>query len=301
MASKRQSCEEGLCLCIAKGDADRLVPAASRIHRLGTVVQLQAWRCSSEQLHALLPLRQLTRLSLFGCGELTSIGALRSLPALTTLDLQHCYKLGEIDALSSCTNLQALNLRRCYAVSSVEALSSCCKLRSLNLYETKVADLAALGSCTELEDLHLGYCTRVCSISGLERCTKLQSLVCFKTAVSDIAPLAKCRAIETLDLERCYDLSSIEALSSRHLTLLNVGHTGIKSDGLAHLLHLEPSTLRTLVLRDCTRIEAFEPLMGLTSLQNVDLSGTSVDPALVHRLGRASPALAITTGWAPGM
>ena len=226
---------------------------------------------------------------------------MQSLPALTALDLQHCYKLAEIGALSSCTNLQTLNLRRCYAVSSVAALSSCCKLRALNLYETKVTDLAALGSCTELEDQHLGYCTRIRSISGLERCTRLQSLICFKTAVSDISPLAKCLAIETLDLERCYDLSSIEALSSRHLTLLNVGHTGIKSDGLTHLLRLEPSSLRTLVLRDCTRIDGFEPLVGLTSLQAVDLSGTSVDPALVYRLGRASPGLSITTGWAPGM
>ncbi|KAI3691939.1 hypothetical protein L6452_31742 [Arctium lappa] len=183
---------------------------------------------------------------------------LRNLEKLTHLLLCDCKKLGRLRSLTSLGSLQLLISLALPILKSSKNLNdieddffdrmTC--LRVLNLSETNVKVLPSLSNLSNLRELFLSHCPSLIELSSLESATRL----------------------EVLDVSHCGSLEDIAYSSFErmiHLQKLDLSETKIKN--LPALPN--PSSLRQLVLKNCSILQNLELNASLLNLEVLNLAG----------------------------
>ncbi|KAK6263377.1 hypothetical protein QUC31_009193 [Theobroma cacao] len=194
---------------------------------------------------------------------------------LCDLKLKGCSKLEKLPSTRALTELESLDLSEASSLQKFpdgffENLSS---LQSLNLSHTKVKSLPALSKLHNLQRLFL----QGCLFENLPELKELTSLVELDLSgcesLVNLPSLADLKYLEIINLSSCKALSGIDK-SFQHmawLQVLNVSETQIPSfPSLPN-----PSKLRSLILRNCTKLEESPDFQILVELEQLDLRGTS--------------------------
>ncbi|XP_017972644.1 PREDICTED: putative disease resistance protein At4g19050 [Theobroma cacao] len=194
---------------------------------------------------------------------------------LCDLKLKGCSKLEKLPSTRALTDLESLDLSEDSSLQKFpdrffENLSS---LQSLNLSHTKVKSLPALPNLHNLQRLFL----KGCLFENLPELKELTGLVELDLSgcesLVNLPSLADLKYLEIINLSSCKSLSGIDKYFQHMswLQVLNVSETQIPSfPSLPN-----PSKLRSLILRNCTKLEESPDFQILVELEQLDLRGTS--------------------------
>ena len=180
--------------------------------------------------------------------------------------------------------LVELSARGCSKIASLAALQGM-PLERLFLTGASIADLRPLRGLP-LTELSLGSTgiTEIGALKGLP----LQSLVLSHTRVNDLAPLAgmQLRRLEAVNLA---DLRSVEPLRKMPLTQLFISGTAVgdlrplsecplaqldlRQCPVEDLTPLRGTPIEILYLDGCTQIRDYQPLLGMSRLTTLTVSG----------------------------
>eukprot|EP00124_Ichthyophonus_hoferi_P001391 Ihof_evm4s71 gene=Ihof_evmTU4s71 len=226
------------------------------------------WGISNDSLRSIaLNCPQLTALSLFSCWEVTSAGVsvlVEACSSLRKVDLSNCRKITDeaiIQLAKYCIQLEHLELSYCKNltdVSLVHILARCRRILFLNLQRCTGIPRDAFMSFVK----HKAYDLQTLVLSDLFQLTD--------TCLEQIAQ--GCPALRNLTLSFCCGLgpAALRALGqwcsqlqSLDLTACSNAVTNVSIETLLHEAALT-STLRTLILRNCTQLTD-ETLFNLDS------------------------------------
>ncbi|XP_021280759.1 putative disease resistance protein At4g19050 [Herrania umbratica] len=194
---------------------------------------------------------------------------------LCDLRLKGCSKLEKLPSTKALTDLESLDLSE---ASNLQKLpdgffANLFGLQSLKLSHTKVENLPSLSNLYNLHRLFL----KGCLFENLPELKELNSLVELDLSgcesLVNLPSLADLKYLEIINLSSCKALSGIDQ-SFQHMSrlqVLNVSETQIPS--LPSLPN--PSKLRSLILRNCTKLEKSPDFQILLKLEQLDLRGTS--------------------------
>lgn len=217
------------------------------------------WTPSASDPRPVLQLRQLRRLSLAGCSNVTD-ALLQGLPALDQLrdlDLSDCDGVqgSGVRALLRLRQLRSLKLKLTGGVGGLEALPflPLHKLQLGRCPELTGADLGLLGLCHSLRDLSLQECSGVTSVTELRHLPSLCRLTLRACAsLHDLGPLRHCAGLQWLGLELwagALRLDQLPALSGlRELFVYRCQ----RLENLAALRHC--SALHTVTFQYCPKL-----------------------------------------------
>ncbi|XWS49484.1 hypothetical protein CRYUN_Cryun12cG0007500 [Craigia yunnanensis] len=195
---------------------------------------------------------------------------------LCDLRLKDCSKLEKLPRTTALTDLQSLDLSNAYGLQKFpdEFFEHLTSLQSLNLSNTKVRNLPSLSSLHNLRHLLLKSCSfeNLPELKGLIHLVELDLSDC-KSPAKQLPSLADLKYLEIINLSSYKALSEIDT-SFEHMSwlrVLNLSETQISS--LPSLCN--PSKLRFLFLRNCTKLQSSPDFKILSQLEQLDLRGTS--------------------------
>uniref|UniRef100_A0A2N9E663 Uncharacterized protein n=1 Tax=Fagus sylvatica TaxID=28930 RepID=A0A2N9E663_FAGSY len=198
-------------------------------------------------LPSIAKLKNLRKVLLQNCGELTELSLSKELAKLEELDLSGCTALKEIEAnvlenmvhlrslnlsgtslklpqMSNLTNLIELSIRGCKLSDSEPDLGKCTKLEVLDLSETDIQSLPSLDKFGNLRDLKLRGCSRLEKLLSLKSATHLEVLDLWGTGIkewtgitespSEISELTRLKHLDLPDLK---DFPSLDWGKIKHL------------------------------------------------------------------------------------
>ncbi|MBI9050860.1 MAG: CotH kinase family protein [Anaerolineaceae bacterium] len=209
---------------------DNLVEDISAVAQLKTLKSLHLGYNEVRDLSPLADLNQLTRLDLYGNGNIESILPLASMHQLKYLNLDDVPIGNEITNLENLSNLEELSLSNCQ-LSDVAALQNLKKLISLNLRDNDIVDLSALAGLTNLETLNMQSNVHAQNISALGQLTNLKKLDMQNVPVGeDVFILENFTDLRFLDVRNCL-LTDTSALG--HLMANGALQDNVKIERLA--------------------------------------------------------------------
>ncbi|XP_010243120.1 PREDICTED: TMV resistance protein N-like [Nelumbo nucifera] len=223
------------------------------------------------------PLKSLKIVDLSHSHYLTTTPDFLGLPNLESLILKGCTRLVKVDnSIGHLHKLNTLNLKNCKKLKDLPS----------NVFQLKSLKNLTLSGCSEL-DKRLSfwswgspptrspdaYSSNLVPISGLRLLKTLKLTACTWLESSIPSEIGSLPSLELLDLScnNFYSLpDSFRCLGKlKHLNL--EGCTRLKS------LPAElPSSLEKLFAGDCTSLEKISNLGNLSSLQELDLSGSNI-------------------------
>jgi hypothetical protein len=104
------------------------------VHRLDPMgLQINA-PSTMRDLSALIPLKRLKGVAVFGATGLTNVDVLKNLPALEDVWLSGCTGLTNVDALKNLTALKVIWLDGCTGLTNVDVLKNLPALKRVGLY-----------------------------------------------------------------------------------------------------------------------------------------------------------------------
>jgi Leucine-rich repeat (LRR) protein len=170
-----------------------------------------------------------------------------------------------------------LDLGALAGLSRLELLQGMPSLESLRLSGLVLPDLGPLADVPGLTHLDLsidpsaklipGCLQRLPTLAGVTQLTRLEVRNC---GLRDLSLLRGMTALVELDVSQTVLMKRLEGLASDRLEHLNLrGNTGLVDLGGLEVA----SGLRTLNLRDCSRLTGLGPLAGLTGLTHLELWG----------------------------
>ncbi|KAI3691952.1 hypothetical protein L6452_31755 [Arctium lappa] len=226
------------------------------------------------RLRSLTSLGSLQTLDLFGSTNFEEFHdpSLRNLSSLRTLNLsgttlerlptnvanprclylKNCLRLQQLSCIEPLVDLEVLDLSGSKNLNDIEDdfFDRMTCLRVLNLSETNVKVLPSLSNLSNLRELFLSRCPSLIELPSLESATRL----------------------EVLDVSHCGSLEDIAYISFErmiHLQKLDLSETKIK-----YLPALpNPSSLRQLVLKNCSVLQNLELNASLLNLEVLNLAG----------------------------
>lgn len=169
--------------------------------------------------------------------------------------LQRCLKLKQLECMASLESLEVLDLSGSNQMSKIDDgfFDSSTSLQELKLSETKVTKLPSLSKLYNLRQLLLSRC------ESLQELPELNALV----------------NLEELDASNCTALKVIPDQSFEHMSRLqklNLSNTKIES--LPTLP--KASSLRKLLLQNCTNLKKFSSDINIPNLEDLYLSGVEL-------------------------
>ncbi|XVE65366.1 hypothetical protein DITRI_Ditri07aG0175000 [Diplodiscus trichospermus] len=195
---------------------------------------------------------------------------------LRHLRLKGCSLLEKLPSTAALTELQSLDLSDATSLQKFpdgffEHLTS---LQSLNLSNTKVQNPPSLSNLHNLRHLLLKGCwfENLTELKGLIHLVELDLSDC-KSPAKQLPSLVDLKYLEIINLSNYKALSEIDA-SFEHMSwlqVLDLSETQISS--LPSLCN--PSKLRSLFLRNCTKLRTSPDFKILPQLEELDLRGTS--------------------------
>ncbi|XP_056175762.1 putative disease resistance protein At4g19050 [Syzygium oleosum] len=242
-------------------------------HKLGGLTRLLVSDCPSlARLPSLQPLTRLEILDLSGATSLEEIqddsldgplrilnlsgSAVNKLPEkisnLSHLLLSRCHSLECLPSTQNLNHLEELDLSNAikFVNFNDDSFKHLKSLRRFILSESKIKSLPSFPDHSELRFLLLIKCKSLTEVQNLSVLKKL----------------------EALDLSGCSELvlgqnESFKHMS--HLMMLNLSETKVES------LRSDcfPSSLRRLIMRNCTRLKDLPSLEALSNLEELDLCG----------------------------
>ncbi|XP_050365644.1 disease resistance protein RPV1-like [Argentina anserina] len=165
--------------------------------------------CTSlRQLPLLKDLDKLTRLELAGCSNLEGCPELPR--NIQKLDLSSCSQLTEVPDLSGCPNIEIIDLCHCTGLEELPMLKHLDKLTYLEL-----AGCSSLEVCPELprniRDLDLSNCSKLIEVPDLSDCPNIENLdLCHCTSLKHIrySCVRNLDKLTSLYLENCSSLEN---------------------------------------------------------------------------------------------
>ena len=229
-----------------------------------------------------------------------------SLPALahsaSLRHMTHCPELRHLDlsctnvrneelaaVVATCPQLERLKVGWCRELTAdwLKELKHCPELRDLDLHYTEVRSrelAAALAACPQLERLNVYSCRGLTKdwLRELKDCPRLQELDIshLETNGNELVLIflqTACVRLKRLRLVGVqYAQLPFLALSQTSLTHLDLSGTNTHDYNFYPMPALLPN-LRDLRLHGCSSLRDSAPLLGFTSLQVLDVSGTRID------------------------
>jgi len=186
-------------------------------------------------------------------------------------------RLDDLNGLQSVRGLEFLNVEGTEVkdLTPLKTLASPRLLEILKISDTSVDDIAVVKDLRGLSQLWASN-TKIQDLSPLTSAVRgrvLKYLDVSGSKVTDVTPLGE--GVETLNLSKTA-IADIGELSAHKIERLGLALTGVKdlSPLIRHLRH-KPARLKFLSLID-TPVQDFRPIGQISSLERLDLSGTSI-------------------------
>ncbi|XP_062226778.1 putative disease resistance protein RGA4 [Phragmites australis] len=227
-------------------------------------------------------LRDLTRLQIAGCQNLSSISleGFRQLISLRSLEIVNCRKLFSLVVLAEHTHeymadanfialpsLKHLSIDSCGITGMwlTVILKHVSRLEELHLDNLNISGLLIEGKesgLSHLEELSIIRCRSLTALEGLDSCTVLEGLNIYDCdSLTALEGLNCCTALEQLDISGCNSLTALEGLGS--CTALERLYI-YDCDSLTVLKGLDSCTaLEELDIGSCNSLTALEGLQSL--------------------------------------
>ncbi|XVF52274.1 hypothetical protein PTKIN_Ptkin05aG0006300 [Pterospermum kingtungense] len=194
---------------------------------------------------------------------------------LYDLRLKSCSKLEKLPNTTALTELQSLDLSDASSLQKFpdgffEHLTS---LHSLNLSNSKVTNLPSLSNLHKLRHLLLKGCSfeSLPELKGLVHLVELDLSDC-KSPAKQFPSLADHKYLEIINLSGYTSLSELDA-SFEHMSWLQV--LDLSETQILTLPSLcNPSKLKSLFLKNCTKLQTSPDFKILSQLEHLDLRGT---------------------------
>ncbi|XP_062226774.1 uncharacterized protein LOC133925006 isoform X2 [Phragmites australis] len=234
-------------------------------------------------------LRDLTRLQIAGCENLSSISleGFRQLVSLKSLEIVCCTKLFSSVVLPEHTHeymadanfialpsLKHLRIDSCGITGKwlTVILKHVPRLEELHLKNLNVSGLLIEGKesgLSHLEKLSIVCCRSLTALEGLDSCTTLEKLNIVSCAsLTALEGLDSCTALKELNIEGCHSLTALEGLQSRLKKLQILGNQSLKC------LQLDFCTaLEEFKIVGCRSLTALEGLDSCTALKELNIEG----------------------------
>ena len=217
-------------------------------------------------LQGLAKLAKLRTLTLANGDKVAGLQGIEGAVALRLLTLKHFPALTDVRALKTLSQLEKLDLHDVAALQTLDGAEGLSALVELSIRAPKLADITALKGTTRLRTLTITGSESLVDLAPLAKLPHLQTvLLDGSETLANVAPLTAVPNLQVLSLRHTPNLADVTPLvNATALQSLDLDHSGVTS--------VPPITsLRTLSLVNCSRIDDFRALAGLTSLRTLDL------------------------------
>lgn len=286
---------------------------SSHLQNVDKLIDVNLSHCTSLcSLPDTIVARALKVLKLSGCSRLTSIPqiigtsmeslyldstSIKEVPSsigshshLSLLSVENCECLESLpSSIHELEFIESLELRRCSVLENIPELPK--NMKELDLGGSPIKEIpSSIESLSRLESIHLSSCQRLESLpSGIFKLRYLTQLV-----LSNCSNLRNFPEIlEPIENIRVLRLNGtgIRQLPSSIHNLIRLRHLDLSwcrsLEGLPNKMCIMHS-LQILSLSNCQKLDRLSTLAGLTSLESLNLSGTSITriPPSIKRLSK---------------
>jgi len=174
-------------------------------------------QATDENLKYLVDLSKLTHFEATWCRGITNLEFLKNCKELVRLRLGVCANLSDCGAISDMPKLKFVDLGKT-KIESLGFIKNWPSLESLHVYETPVSDLSPLANCSNLNELNFNY-TKVADLSPLSNCRKLKFLYISYAEVSSLKPLYQLYTLNEISLKKDFNKEEVDAFAKANRTV----------------------------------------------------------------------------------
>jgi hypothetical protein len=226
-------------------------------------------------LESISNLTRLRRINLTGAKSLQDISELAGVQSLHELYLGGCLSLKDISSIGALKNLRVLVLDGCRGVEDFSVLSQFPNLVMLSLNDCRCRSLRFCADMPRLRRLHAVTIDGIAYAREIASCAELYRLE-LKTDMydADRLRLPEGNALRTLCVKGAIRSNDLSSLAS-HTKLSEITVSGCTDLADLSILRGLP-LLRSLSFVDCPELVDVDGLSDSSSLEAVDLSGSSI-------------------------